>query len=256
MYLGKKLVDDSVAKVYDSKLFKKDVFLNIDKEELFKGNRSVKLKSGVFQPLPVMDENQTNCIYVAAPSGSGKSTYITKWAGEYKELFPNNPIYIFSRKNEDAALDNLLEYGDVNRISLDESFLDFKLDNDALDEFSDSLLIFDDIDTLSDKKILLKIKKLRDDIIQTGRSYRISVISSSHTICNYKDTKQVLNECNQITLFPYCGGKAQIIDYLKRYQGMTKEQIQRIIKVPSRWVTLNTRFPIYVITENEAFFID
>jgi len=227
------------------------------------GAKCLSLANGTLQLLPTKAPAQTNCLYVAGPSGAGKTTYVSSWLVEYRARHPDRAVYFFSRKPEDQQIDMLIEeyakaedVAEFSRVLLDESFLAFTLDDLMLEQFRNSCCVFDDIDTLSDRKILDKVRKLRDDLIQTGRSYGISVISTSHTICNHKETKQILAECNQITLFPRAGNRQGITDYLKRYQGFGRDEIKQVFDMQSRWVTLNTRAPRWIAGEHKIQLLD
>lgn len=239
------------------------------------------LDDGILQPLPINIEDQVDNGFVVGPSGSGKSVYIAKWLIEYKHMFPKNNIFLFSRKSEDKAFDVI---PDIKRVNLNNTFINFMStidtldknneegdsnksndedsdknsteDEDSLNIFGNSCCIFDDIDTIPSKKIMELVKQLRDDMLETGRSKNIYVISTSHLILDYKNTKKNLNEANFITLYPSQGAKQQIKEMLRRYQSLTTIQIARILSLPSRWVTIYIKAPQYVIYETGSYFLD
>lgn len=206
------------------------------------------LTDGVLQPIAVEQEDQVQRILLAGAQGSGKSTWISKYIIMYKEAFPENPVYLFSRKDEDKALDDL----DITRIMINEDLLEEPIE---LDELKDSLVIFDDIDTIGDKKLLTCVRKLRDDILETGRSSNIYTISTVHLMMNWKTTRGVLNESSDVILFPKYGSTFQIKRFLKEYQGFDVSQINKFIKLPSRWVMLHRIVPFYVMYESGCYFI-
>jgi len=209
------------------------------------------ITSGNVQPLPITTQGQVDVGFICGPSGSGKSTYVAKWVIEYISMNPNNEVYLFSRKSSDDTLDLI---PNLVRILLDESYEDDE--EDPLDKYEDSCIIFDDIDTLKDNTLREKIRKLRDDLLETGRCKNITVLSTSHLITNWKVTRANLNEASFITLFPNQGGSQQIKMFLKNYQGLNKEQIDRIVKLPSRWVTIYRRAPQYIIYECGIYLLD
>ena len=62
------------------------------------------------------------------------------------------PVYVFSSLLDDESLDSIKP----KRIILDDSFID---DPIYIEEFADTVVIFDDIDVLTNKKISWKFIK-------------------------------------------------------------------------------------------------
>ncbi len=46
------------------------------------------------------------------------------------------------------------------------------------------------------------IYKLLTDLVQLGRSYRVSICFGVHEVLNRDETKSILTECHSITFFP------------------------------------------------------
>jgi hypothetical protein len=63
-------------------------------------------------------------------------------------------------------------------------------------------VVFDDVEYNTVKEIDKELDRIRDLILQQGRSYRCSFVYISHQANNYKSTRTILNECNSITIFP------------------------------------------------------
>lgn len=240
---------------------KKDLFLKVEKKN---PDVNPKLNSddesddeGFFDELEIdyglMQQHpntklERECLYIAGPSGSGKSTYAANYLREYKKAYPDNPIVLFSRKPEDDVLDQL----DPIRIKLDfENMIDNPL---TLDDLKDTACIFDDIDTISNKEIKEAVQSLRDDILEVGRSYHITCISTSHLLTNYKATRTLLNEATSITFFPKSGSSHGIKYCLKQYCGVNdKAQLKKILNLPSRWVTIQKTYPMYCLYSFGAY---
>lgn len=200
--------------------------------------KDLRIHDGEMIPIP--NPNGRQCIYVAGPSGSGKSTYISKYAQEFKKIFPNKTIFVFSRLDEDDPIDVL----DPVRIEINEELIDEPIDPA---ELSNALVIFDDTDTIPNKKLNEAIRNLKNDLLETGRHNDVYVLISSHLMTNYKETRTVLNECHSLTFFPSAGSTHQVTYCLKSYFGLNKEQINRIMGLPSRWVTIYKNYPQYVL---------
>ena len=91
-------------------------------------------------------EREREIMYMTGPSGSGKSTYTRKYLELWKKKKnEDKEIYMFSSPPEDESLDKIKP----KRIQLD-SFLHASLI--AIEEFADSVTLFDYIDVISDKK--------------------------------------------------------------------------------------------------------
>ena len=85
-------------------------------------------------------------IYMTGPSGSEKSTYARKYLEQWKKKNKNKNIYMFSSLLEDESLDDIKP----QRIRPDSSLHD---DPIPIEESADSVIIFADIDVISDWKI-------------------------------------------------------------------------------------------------------
>jgi hypothetical protein len=127
--------------------------------------------------------------------------------------------------------------------------------DDSLDIYSNSMCIFDDVDTIEDVEVRNAVIDLRNDLLQNGRCRRITTICSSHVLLGGKKTKDLIQESSFMTFFPGGGNSYQVKQYLKRYQNLSNSDIEKIISLPTRWITLYTRYPKYLIYESGAYFI-
>jgi hypothetical protein len=209
--------------------------------------KELMLHDGILVPIPFDNTNteEIEDMYIAGPAGSGKSTYTGNYVGLYKKMYKGNPVWVFSRLNKDKALDKYK----VNRIILDEGLLEEPMEAKDLTKGKGALVIFDDIDTIPDKDINKEVHRLRDDLLETGRHDKIFVISTGHQLMDYKKTRTLLNEASAVTFFPYSGSKYHIKRFLKVYCGLDNKTIDKIISLPSRWVTIYKRYPMYVLHE-------
>jgi len=215
--------------------------------------REVRLKDKPhlhFQPIP--DKKCERSIrYVTGASGSGKSYYTKQYADEYHRMYPKRDIYILSSIKEDKTLDKIK---DLKRIKLDSQ--EFLTEDLTAEDFKDSLVIFDDTDCLTIKSQRLKVDSILNSVLETGRHFNVEVIYTSHLACNGKDTRRILNECKSVTIFPSgLGGKAMKY-LLDNYFGLDKEQIKKIKKLNSRWVTIQKGFPMCVLSDKECFILN
>jgi hypothetical protein len=202
------------------------------------------LSTGVMVPLP-SDESER--IYIAAMTGAGKSCLAAMYGYEFKNKFPKKQIYLFSKHEKEKAYKNVLH----KEILCDDEMLlepiDIKL-------FSNSLLIFDDCDNIQDKEVSKNMTKFINDIITAGRKYGIYCVILGHQLMNYKETRNILNECNRIVFFK-TGSVYHITRYLKVYCGLDPFTIKKIIALKSRWSMISQSVPSYVLHEHGLFIV-
>lgn len=230
------LADPRLSKIYNT----------TNAELLEKQGREIRISSGKFSPLPMNVEGQRQVIQLGAPSGAGKSFLAAQYAKNYHTLWPDRPILLFSRKNEDKAFDKL-DY--VKRVDL-ESLIDNRMEPD---ELAKSCLIFDDIETL-DEPYKTVVYQLKDDMLNIGRSYEIVMLLCTHITMAGNKTKQDNNESTDTVLFKH-GNSHHNRRMLKEYIGLDNKTIEKILAAPSRWMWVHKHCPMYVLTENEVFLL-
>lgn len=240
-----------IAKVVGGKLDKQKLYI-VDKkyEKSGETGTNIFIKDGTLQPVPNIKTREIP--YVAGPSGSGKSTWASNFAELYHKLHPKNEIFIFSRLKEDPAFDKIKPV----RIPIDETLITEPID--IMEDLEDhDMVIFDDCDTITDDKIKKAISKIKNDILETGRHKDICCIVTSHLINgnDRKDSRTILNECHNLTIFPAAGNAYGINYALKNYWGMGAKDIGKIMKLPSRWVTISKNFPQYILYEKGSYIL-
>lgn len=194
------------------------------------------------------DFSRIEKLYVCGVSGAGKSTFSSEWIKEYLKHYPKNEFYILSGVNEDDPLDKL----DPVRIDLQNMLQD---PITVEDEFQDSIVLFDDTSTLSNPIIRKMCVNLLDDIVEVGRHYNTTVINTSHMILDYRNSRKILNEATGVCIFAKAGSNVQNKKYLYNYAGLDKEQVNKILNLPSRWVYLKRTPPQMVIFEKGAYLL-
>jgi hypothetical protein len=201
---------------------------------------------GIIRPLP--NYNKPERSYIAGPSDSGKSYYTRKYIEQLKKVFPKRDIFLLSDVDEDHEIDKIKP----TRIPLNEEFLNDSVTPESL---KNSIVIFDDIDSIPDKNIKEKVDKLKDSLLKRGRHEDISVIVTNHQLTDYKRTREIMNESNLITFFPKSGSSNGIKYMLKTYVGMDTKQIKKVFDLPSTWVTVYKRYPMYLMYEKGVYLL-
>ena len=233
---------------------KKDIEPDDDLKELYgelktklqnKTSKEINIHNGEFMLLPT--PKKTNRIYIAGSTGVGKSTWIANYLKQYTKIYGDRPIYLFSDAPNDPTLDNIKG---LIRIVLNDKLVSKPIETM---ELADSVCIFDDVDSISNKKIKQAVLVLYDAILKKGSSKdNIELIVSSHAMSDYQATRNVLINCNYIVFFPQSPVGAQYT--LKKF-GLNKEQVQRLLSVPSRWCCFHKNYPFFAITTKSVFIL-
>jgi signal recognition particle GTPase len=78
---------------------------------------------------------------------------------------------------------------------------------------------------------------------------------SAHQANNYAQTRTILNECMSITIFPAMTTRYSLNYLLSKYFGFDKNQINKICKLPSRWVTI-FKSPPLILYSSGAYLVN
>lgn len=244
--------DDHFAYVENEKGRREGTLSYTDSDE---GSDCVELEKDYrFQlaPRPVKEKERMT-LFVAGESGAGKSYFIREYAKRYKKMFPKNPIYLISYLEKDTTLD---EYKEIIRLNaFQQDFLDECMDFNLEAEFSDSLVIFDDIDSIVNKKTKEKIYGLLNKMLRIGRHYGISVAYVGHELFHSNELKSILNESMTITFFPRFLNFKKMKYLLEVYFGLSKVQIERIRAIRDRSVTYIKGSDKIILSDTQCFIL-
>jgi hypothetical protein len=173
-------------------------------------------------PIPNCQDGR-ELVYVPGVAGSGKSRFTAAYVQGYHWLFPKNRIYLISEKDSDEALDDM---GLVTRIPLEElrpteeeetepSALAKALGGGGATkrrakrmtyvdhtQFANSLILFDDIDSIMDKELMKGVHALARSVIHVGHSAHICCVFTSHEHLGGHLTREIIKAAHRICFFP------------------------------------------------------
>lgn len=212
-------------------------------------------RSHMEERLPVEGRS---CVYICGQSGSGKTEKMLSLIKPYSLFFPKKKIFLFSRTNfkEDPAYKKY-KISPI-QIKIDENLLHNPIDiTSELKSDDGSIVLFDDCATLQNDKLRNCIDKLVMDILEVGRKLDITTIITSHMIIgNTRATSRViLNECNIWCLFPKSGSLQQAKYALKEHVGLSNQQIDELMNLPSRSVSIHKTYPNYIFSDKIAYIL-
>jgi hypothetical protein len=207
------------------------------------------------------EEKQVQSIFVAGPAGSGKSVWTYTYACNWRRAFPSLPIYFFSRKVDDLPMFSKLK--EFHNIPVTEELWDDEqlITPETLSGSEEGakkigcLCIFDDVSQIESPAIKSKIRTLRTGCLELGRSQNIWSISTEHQLTNWSATRSLLNESSDVVFFPKKANRHELQYFLKTYQHMGKEDINKIMNVKSRSCILHKNVPSFILTENECWML-
>ena len=125
------------------------------------------------------------------------------------------------------------------RIKIDQSLY---TDPISIKDFENSVVIFDDIDVVSDKDIREAVYAMLSQILEIGRRYNITCLVTNRLPSNRPHTRRILSECHSFTYFPR-PSSAKIKYVLMEYLGLGKHQIASFKRKNSRWVSVIKNYP-------------
>jgi energy-coupling factor transporter ATP-binding protein EcfA2 len=208
----------------------------------------IELNDGLFKIYPKIDANSFELILIAGACGSGKSTIAKNYAELYHDIFPKNDIYLISGLNKDATLDSL-PY--IQRVKINS----FLVDPPVLEEWSDSLVIFDDYENLEsvNKPLYKVIIGLINTLASTGRHSRTRMIHISHKFTNYSYTRLLLEEATMNVIFTSSASNKSLELLLCKNGNLDKKTLHMIKKIKSRWIAYYRHAPNYFISEHDIW---
>jgi len=251
-----------VAFIFVPKVLRKQLkLLHLKKIYLHDHNNGFKdLTSDTYQIYPLFShrdgEIQNHRIGIFGKSGSGKSTFVGELLDIMKHHKLGNPdkdIIVFSGVEQDEPIDRERNDEPPERVDI----YDPEIYSD-INDYCNSICVFDDVENLSDKNIDKAMQRLRNGMLERGRHKGIDIISISHDALSGNVTKKVHSESTGVVIFPAYSQVHQLQEYLTRYIGLAKKDISKITSLgdKSRWVYVSNTAPTYVIYKHGIYLVN
>lgn len=227
-----------------------DIFkINCEYDPEYGEHRITEYKKGQLQLIPNTKQLR-NTILICGINGSGKTYFMSKFMEEYIKTYKGKrKIYLISPKEEDELLDKIK----MKRIKMDrKTWVDKQPD---IKMFTKSLVCFDDVEGVHDKDIKQSINKLKDELFLLGRSNETSVCVISHLLFNHSDTKVQNSESEYFVIFPHSGNIYHSKEYMLKYLGLSRAQVEEILKCQSRSVLIHKQYPMFYMGQDYFKFL-
>jgi hypothetical protein len=197
--------------------------------------------------------SERSTFYIPARSNSGKTTWIANYLDDYIDQFPNNEVYLFSGvPKEEPAFER---FGKKVTVMDLEYFRDNPITKaDELSDFANSMCIFDDINSIPDLRTKKSIITLRDVILQCGRHENVSCMVTAHQALDNRLTSYPIKESDYFVVFPQAN-KQQTRSLLTKYADFTKQEVDRVLKLNTRWVEISRNNPSFVLYSSGVYLI-
>jgi len=219
------------------------------------------------KPIMPLPKETREVTYIAGSQGSGKSYVVASYIRYWLKLYKHKPVYVISRLDRDETFETC--FGDLEKkIQRLKPSIDWLADKFKLEEFADSLVVFDDIESSSwsdhedpkesskeNKMIQQYLYDLATDISQNGRHHKIQLVITNHNLYDGTKTSRILCDCNNYVIFPGTSGDHHLTYFLQNYVGLSKPQQQKIKTLQSRWVLISKNYPKYVMYAHGVFML-
>lgn len=211
---------------------------------------------------PVFSRKERITMFIAGCQNCGKSYYISQFIRLYKTLRPERPIYLVTGLSEKDAHFEGLGMWKIQLEAVPSLTLEHLRRVEADAPRTGSLVIFDDVDRITDDKMNKAVQKLISDILSNGRDHAtqkgiadIDIIITNHEVNDYKRTKPMLTECNYVVLFPSATVGRQmklIIDKIGVSKGIEK---QITSYKTSRSLLIHKTYPMYCVMDDKIMLL-
>ena len=190
-------------------------------------------------------------ILITGPPKCGKTYWINDQVKLYRAMYDKFKVFLFTRHEHDETLEK--DKSNYIHIPITD---DMVSDPFKIEDFSNSLVIFDDIESSEYPKATSKAYALLDDLCKNGRHYNTIVMFCNQECRMGKKTKPILSTVTSYVIFPKACEQYQTKNLLKEHMGMTSSQIDKVLSLKSRWAMLSRQAPQYIMYEGGVYMLN
>ena len=169
-----------------------------------------------FAVLPELNPEMAYHVHICGPSGSGKSTAANKIAEQFRKV-TGGLVIVLSMDDEDSsfpAADVRLSVEKAAELTLED--LMGEVDEET-GERQRTLVCLDDHLSGADKFVTAAALQLQRAVIERGRKFGVSSITTSHRPAQSSATKFILNGLSHFCFFPIHGAGRSLNYTLETY---------------------------------------
>jgi hypothetical protein len=227
-----------------------------------------------FQLLPEKRKGQRDVIMIVGSSGSGKSTFAGNYMRTFQECYKTtakNILVISADDFQDPAFAGC----NHTHIKADMTLVEQPIELDELTrgstpltpdarkhskdgEFKPSLVVFDDFEGISNKRVRDAVETLQQRILEIGRKRMIYCLFLCHRPANGRSTRYILNELTGFVMFPrFTSG--QNLSYALKTHLNVPEGLRACFKNDKswgRWIYIKNSGIQYILSPFRACIFD
>ena len=243
---------------YEGKVISVDgEVVNKKNQVVQEGNSCLLYGKSKFSISMFSEKNQVQFITLYGRAGSGKSWVINDCINNFIEKNKDDDfrIYCISEKAESEQFFNKKHVQYFNPAS--KEFMkdpitieDIETLHEEYGKKIETLIVFDDTDAL-DKDAQKVVAECMAKLVKVGRSMRIHVIASSHTIADGLKSQLYHNQASSLIYFPRMNKTKVLQAWTSRYKWKSK-LCNYLFSLPTRWIQIDNDRD-FVLTENSCF---
>lgn len=203
-------------------------------------------------------KNQISIFYITGQQGCGKSVLAGNLIKNFRNENKKGGVICISECKVDDTIDKYL-HKKITPQEVKDDNLNFEDFQDIAKERGSLLMLFDDIDSISDNKpdkLKSCVYQLLNSLINNSRKYNINIIYTTHRPCEGNYSKAILNSCSNWIYFTN-NVTNNVRLCMKNYMGLSKEQEQILLNLKNtRWISINRTLPMTITTEKETFLMN
>lgn len=232
----------------------------------------------ILKPLPYIEENQRQAVYISGPSGAGKSTQAADMVEKLEKRYPefkDCPIYFFTtnstsdpafkrfeRSKKDQELARQMEMYPLIHVEKPPKpqrfFPMFMKDPDVQAElvkqdpaeFNTCAVIFDDWQSQPEEWKRWTMSFV-NELLTHSRKNKVFIVMITHVTRQGFTTQTIIFECDTYVLFPK-SNYSSVESFAKEYANLKPKQLEDFKNHKGRCIYIRKSFPTYICSDKLA----